>query len=335
MSAAGAAMRPDTASAASRRTARISAPVAGSAHAAGPARPSPPVRSRIQLRIPLVGIALHTKKRTRLPGSTRSASGAQTCRATYQRLSERTPHPPTPFPPLRGGRGHHADLHRSGSDLADGQLPRTAPYYGVGGLPVESARVLPAPLSCRARQGGLLVLGRPFHALDWRRRPAAARSQLPGAGGAGGMRARRGGAAGGSRAMQARAARALRPPRLADAAGRCQRPAAVPPPRRDRRGPPRRPLLCLPGGRHPAAAVGQHFDRAAGAHAVARARGRAARLAGGGVGGVGGGIGRAALLVRGPRHSRISRPFQLSSRPRRWSRAPAASTPASSRASSG
>src|SRR6202040_428030 len=32
--------------------------------------------------------------------------------------------PPTPFPPLRGGRGHHAHLHRSGSDLADGQLLR-------------------------------------------------------------------------------------------------------------------------------------------------------------------------------------------------------------------
>src|SRR6202040_1575502 len=30
--------------------------------------------------------------------------------------------PPTPFPPLRGGRGHHAHLHRSESDLADGQL---------------------------------------------------------------------------------------------------------------------------------------------------------------------------------------------------------------------
>src|SRR5579864_5795566 len=30
--------------------------------------------------------------------------------------------PPTPFPPLRGGRGHHVHLHRSGSDLADGQL---------------------------------------------------------------------------------------------------------------------------------------------------------------------------------------------------------------------
>src|SRR6202035_3336988 len=46
-----------------------------------------------------------SEKRTRLPGSTRSASGAQTCRATYQLLSDRPPHPPNPLPSPPGGKG--------------------------------------------------------------------------------------------------------------------------------------------------------------------------------------------------------------------------------------
>src|SRR6202040_1838139 len=39
------------------------------------------------------------KKRTHLPGSPSSPPGAQTCRASYQRLSDRPPHPPNPLPP--------------------------------------------------------------------------------------------------------------------------------------------------------------------------------------------------------------------------------------------
>ncbi len=45
------------------------------------------------------------KKRTHLPGSPGSAFGAQTCPATYQRLSDRPPHPPNPLPSPPGGKG--------------------------------------------------------------------------------------------------------------------------------------------------------------------------------------------------------------------------------------